>query len=66
MINIQPQLTKEQIDHVLSLYSNGQFQNTIDAIKNLKENYLNVPLLFNLLGTYYKSFDSFDVSLKMF
>ena len=48
MKNIQPQLTKEQIDHVLSLYSNGQFQNTIDAIKNLKENYLNVPLLFNL------------------
>ncbi len=35
--NNPPTLSKEQIDSVIALYSNGQYQEAIDAIKLLNE-----------------------------
>ena len=53
-LNHQPILSQKQIDSVISLYSNGQYQEAIDAIKLLNQSYPNVPLLFNLIGACYK------------
>ena len=43
-------LSKEQIDSVVSLYSSGKFNDAIDAINLLNVEYPNVPLLYNILG----------------
>ena len=54
-------LSKEQIDSVIVLYSNGQYQDAIDQIKTLNEAYPNVPLLFNLIGACYKELGQLQV-----
>ena len=36
--NTQSTLSKEQIDSVIALYSNGQYQEAIDSIKGLTKN----------------------------
>ena len=61
-----PVLTKEQIDSVLALYSNGQYQEAIDKIKVLNEKYPNVPLLFNLIGACYKALGKLEESIQMY
>ena len=48
--NHQPTLSKEQIDSVIALYSNGQYQEAIDQIRLLNEVHPNVPFLFNLIA----------------
>ena len=63
---IQKNLTQEQINSVVSLYKNGQFQEAVDLIKTLNNSHPNVPLLFNLLGACYKSLGQIDHALKMF
>ena len=64
--NHQPKLSKEEIDSVLSLYSNGQYQEAINQIKVLNKAYPNVPLLFNLVGACYKALGQLEGSVKMF
>jgi len=53
--NQQPMLSKGELDSVIALYSNGQYQEAINQIKVLNEAYPNVPLLFNLVGACYKA-----------
>jgi len=64
--NQQPKLSKEEIDSVIALYSNGQYQEAINQIKILNETYPNVPLLFNLVGACYKALGQLEGSVKMF
>ena len=64
--NHQPVLTKEQIDSVVTLYSNGHYKEAIEQIKTLNETYPNVPLLFNLVGACYKALGQLEGSAKMF
>ena len=64
--NHQPKLSKEEIDSVLNLYSNGQYQEAINQIKVLNKAYPNVPLLFNLVGACYKALGQLEGSAKMF
>jgi len=59
-------LSKDQIDSVVTLYSNGQYQEAIDKIKTLNENYPNVPLLFNLIGACYKALGQLEGSAQMY
>ena len=59
-------LSKDQIDSVVTLYSNGQYQEAIDKIKTLNENYPNVPLLFNLIGACYKALGELEGASQMF
>ncbi len=66
MKNKQPPLSKEQLDSVYTLYSNGQFQEAIDKIKALNEKHPNVPLLFNLIGACYKELGQLEGAAKMF
>jgi predicted O-linked N-acetylglucosamine transferase (SPINDLY family) len=64
--NRQSQLTNEQINSVLSLYSNGQYQDAINQIKVLNKNHPNVPFLFNLVGACYKALGQIESSVQMF
>jgi protein O-GlcNAc transferase len=59
-------LSKEQVDLVVALYSSGKFKETIDTIYLLNKEFPNVPLLFNILGASYKSLKHFDKSVLMF
>ena len=64
--NHQPSLSKEQIDAVIKLYSDGQYQEAIDQIKSLNESYPNIPFLFNLIGACYKALGNLNCSIIMF
>ena len=64
--NHQPTLSKEQIDSVIKLYSNGQYQEAIDQIKELNKVHPNVPFLFNLIGACYKAIRKLQGAAKMF
>ena len=64
--NKQLKLSKDQIETVVSLYSKGQFQEAVDKIKALNEDYPNVPLLFNLIGACYKELGQLEGAAKMF
>ena len=62
----QSRLTQEQINSVVTLYSNGDYQEAIDQIKALNASYPNVPFLFNLIGACYKELGRSKGALKMF
>ena len=64
--NHQPTLSQEQIDSVIKLYSNGQYQEAINQIKALNEVHPNVPFLFNLIGACYKAIGQLQGAAKMF
>jgi len=64
--NQQSALSKEQIDSVIKLYSNGQYQEAIDKIKALNGVYPNVPFLFNLIGACYKELGELKGAVTMF
>ena len=64
--NQQPVLSQEQIDSVIALYSNRQYQDAIDEILVLDESYPNVPFLFNLIGACHKQLGQLELSAKMF
>ena len=64
--NSSNQLSKEQIESVMLLYSSGEIHEAISRIKSLNESYPNVPLLFNILGACYKSIGEIDGAIQMF
>ena len=66
MKNKQPSLSRDEINSVFDLYSNGQFQEAVNKIKVLNEEYPNVPLLFNLIGACYKELGQLEGAVKMF
>jgi Tfp pilus assembly protein PilF len=66
MTNKKSILSREQINSVMTLYSNGHFQKAIKMIKELNTNYPNVPLLFNLIGACYKELGQLEGASKMF
>jgi len=66
MNNKQLSLSKNEVNSVFTLYSNGRFQIAIDEIKALNEKYPNEPLLFNLIGACYKELGQLQGAAKMF
>ena len=65
-LNQQPALSKEEIDSVVTLYSNGHYLEAVDKIKTLNEKYPNVPLLFNIIGSCYKALGYLEASVQMY
>ena len=65
-LNNQVVLPKDQIDAVISFYSNGHIQEAIAKIQTLNQQYPNVPVLFNILGACYKSLGQLENASKMF
>ena len=66
MKNEKPVLSRKQIDHVMSLYTQGKFEEAIGQIKALNQSYPNVPLLFNLIGACYREVGHLEGSIQMF
>lgn len=66
MKNNQQGLSKEQINSVISLYSQGHYPEAIERIKSLNNDYPNVPLLFNLIGACYQQIGQIEGASKMF
>ena len=64
--NSSNQLSKEEIESVMLLYSSGEIHKAISRIKLLNESYPNVPILFNILGACYKSIGEIDGAIQMF
>ena len=66
MKNKQPTLSRDELNSVYALYSTGQFNEAIDKIKALNEDYPNVPILFNIIGACYKELGQLEGAAKMF
>ena len=64
-VNNQLELSQEQVNSVIALYSSGNIQDAIDKIKSLNNDFPNVPLLFNILGVCYKSLGQLAAAAKM-
>jgi tetratricopeptide (TPR) repeat protein len=58
--------TQAEFDEVIKLYTNGKFQEVIDKIKTINEDYPNLPLLFNILGASYRAINQLDNAVKSF
>jgi len=58
--------TQAEFDEVIKLFTNGQFQEVIDKIKTINENYPNLSLLFNILGASYRAINQLDNAVKSF
>jgi len=58
--------SKEQLESVISLYSNGKINEAIDAINILIESDSENPILFNILGACFKKLGEIDTAAKMF
>ena len=66
MNNKQSNLPKKELNFVFSLYKDGRYQDAINRIKVLNEEYPNVPLLFNIVGACYKELGQLEGAAKMF
>lgn len=64
--NNSKQLTKAEVDSVISLYSSGQIHEAIKQINALNDKYPNVPLLFNILGACFKALGQLENAEQMF
>ena len=63
---IENVLSRPQVDSVIALYSDGKYEEDIDSIKELNDQYPNEPILFNIIGACYKSLGQLEAALKMF
>jgi len=59
-------LPETRIKSVISLYSNGQIQEALDAVKTLTKDYPNEPLLYNISGACYKAIGQLDAAVKCY
>ena len=58
-------LSRPQVDSVIALYTHGDFEEAIDAIKESKRKISRMSLFFLiLLGACYKSLGQLDAALK--
>lgn len=62
----QKNISRDQINSVMNLYSLGRYLEAIEKIKELNVIYPNVPLLFNLIGACYKEVGQVAGSVQMF
>ena len=66
MKNQKPSFSKNQLNKVTKLYSDGHYADAIIEIKSLNKQFPNVPLLFNLIGACYKELGHLEGSAQMF
>jgi predicted TPR repeat methyltransferase len=54
-----------EIDSLVSLYSQGKFQEVVERILLLNKEYPNLPILFNILGACHKKLGNLDIAAKI-
>ena len=57
---------KTELDSLLSLYSNGKYNEALEKIQTINESYPGVPIIFNIAGACYKALGDIKASVKMF
>tara|TARA_B110000008_G_C16954764_1_gene557717 strand:+ start:19 stop:2094 length:2076 start_codon:yes stop_codon:yes gene_type:complete len=59
-------VSKEQVGHIITLYSDGQLMQALKAIKSLLNSYPNDPLLLNISGACYVGLGKLDEAVKLY
>ena len=60
------QLSQDQLDYVIQLYSSGQMDKALLSIKELIQDFPNIPLLHNISGACYCAIGEIDSSIISF
>ena len=60
------QLSQEQLDYVIQLYSSGQMDKALLSIKELIQDFTNIPLLHNISGACNSALGEIDSSIISF
>ena len=60
------QLSQEQLDYVIQLYSSGQMDKALLSIKELIQDFPNIPLLHNISGACNSALGEIDLSIISF
>ena len=66
MTKINQHVPDAFIKSVLKLYSNGNINDALEKVEVLKNDYPNVPLLFNLSGVFFKAIGQMDDAVNNF
>jgi tetratricopeptide (TPR) repeat protein len=59
-------LSKDQVEHIIVLYSDGSFLEALEAIQDLLIAYPNDPLLLNISGACYAGLEQFDKAVQRY
>jgi tetratricopeptide (TPR) repeat protein len=55
---------QEQINSIITLFSNGHIQKALDAVETLTKSYPNDPVLYNISGACFAGLGQFDTAIK--
>ena len=55
-----PDMPQEKINSIITLFSNGQTQEALNAVETLIKSYPNEPVLFNISGACYADLEQLD------
>jgi protein O-GlcNAc transferase len=61
-----PDILQEQINSIITLFSNGQIQEALEAVETLIKSYPNDPVLYNISGACYAGLCQFDAAVKSY
>jgi len=61
-----PDIPQEQINSIITLFSNGQTQEALDSVKTLIKDYTNEPVLHNISGACYADLEQLDTAVKSY
>ena len=64
--NQHPGISKNELDSLFNLYSNGSYREALEKIKIINDLFPNVPIIFNLAGACYKALGELKAAIKMF
>ena len=59
-----PDIPQEQVNSIITLFSNGQIQEALGTVETLTKSYPNDPLLYNISGACYAGLGQLDVAVK--
>ena len=55
---------QEQINSIITLFSNGQIQEALSTVEALIKDYPNEPVLYNISGACYAGLGQLDAAVK--
>ena len=59
-----PDVPQEQINSIITLFSNGHTQEALDSVRTLIKDYPNEPVLYNISGACYAGLGQLDTAVK--
>jgi len=59
-------VSKDQVGHIITLFSDGHFHDALEVIQSLNITYPNDPLLLNISGACYAGLEKFDKAVEQY